>query len=84
MNEVHQYVQGLVSSHVLVRLDNGATARGLTISIDDRCNILLVDCIYTFGTQKNLLSEMLIRSNHILFITADPYSRQEEQGPATM
>ncbi|EFO62880.1 SnRNP Sm-like protein, putative [Giardia lamblia P15] len=78
MNEVYKYVQSLISAHVLVRLDNGATARGLTISIDDRCNVLLVDCIYTSGTQKSFLNEMLIRSNHILFITADPYSQQKE------
>lgn len=78
MSEVHKYVQSLVSTHVLVRLDNGATARGLTISIDDHCNVLLVDCIYTSGTQEIFLNEMLIRSNHILFITHDPYSKQKE------
>ncbi|ESU36582.1 putative SnRNP Sm-like protein [Giardia duodenalis] len=78
MSEVHKYVQSLISTHVLVRLDNGATARGLTISIDDRCNVLLVDCTYTSGTQKSFLNEMLIRSNHILFMTADPYSQQKE------
>ena len=71
MDKMVEYVQGLISKSVLVRLDNGGTVRGTTISIDDHCNVLLVNCEYALRERRWTLGEALIRGNHILFLTRD-------------
>ncbi|TNJ30426.1 putative SnRNP Sm-like protein [Giardia muris] len=69
VESVQSFIQALLSQKIAVRLDGNAMVTGILISVDDHCNLLLSDCIYTAAGSKMNLSNLLVRGSSVVFMT---------------
>ncbi len=69
-NSVANYLSGITSSPVIVKLNNGFEYHGILSSIDGFMNIVLEKCSEQVGSKVvKTYNELFLRGNNVMYIS---------------